>query len=76
MRALLADGGVLFGATVLGVGVPHNLIARRAIAAYNARGVFGNERDSREGLEAALAASFSRHTVTLQGSVALFAGHC
>lgn len=75
LRPMLAEGGVVFGTTLLGVGVPRNLLARRAMAFYNARGIFGNERDTLEGLEAALAANFSRHTVTVRGCAALFTAH-
>ena len=75
VKPLLAKGGVVFGSTILAVGVPRNRLAKRFMDAYNARGLFGNTHDSLEGLEAALKAHFPRYTLSVRGCVALFAGH-
>lgn len=72
LGAQLSERGVLFGATILGSGVPHNLPARALLKLYNSRQIFGNMADSREALEEALAARFSTHRVDLEGSVAIF----
>ncbi len=72
LRPLLAEGGVLFGSTILGAGVSPSAPARALMGFYNRRGIFDNREDTREGLEAALAASFREHEVTLRGCVALF----
>jgi len=68
----LAEGGVVFGATILGRSARHNLLARTLIRAYNARGVFGNRDDSLAELEAALGEYFKRVSIVVHGSVALF----
>jgi hypothetical protein len=72
IRPVLAEEGVVFGATILGRGVPHNAFARALMRIYNARGVFSNKDDSLEDLEAALAANFERSTIVVRGCVALF----
>ncbi|HEY1014646.1 MAG TPA: methyltransferase domain-containing protein [Herpetosiphonaceae bacterium] len=75
LRTLLAPGGVVFGSTILG-GLP-GLPAptRRLMDFYNSKGIFSNQRDTPELLEAALATHFSSHSVELIGCVALFAGY-
>lgn len=73
IRPLVSQDGVVFGATILGLeAAPHNALARALMRTYNERGIFGNERDNLEGLEAALAESFERAEITVRGSVALF----
>jgi Methyltransferase domain len=72
VKPLLRDGGVIFGATILGEGVRHNLLARQLMKTYNAKGSFSNLSDRQSDLEAGLKAHFDEHTIYLQGSVALF----
>jgi SAM-dependent methyltransferase len=64
----LAPGGTLFGATILGRGVPISPLARAFIAISNARGIL----DNREDTPAALATAFPTRAVTIHGTVALF----
>ena len=71
-RAVLAPGGVLFGATILGKGVEFSLPARSTVAIANRLGVLSNLDDDRNGLDSALAASFSDYEVEIVGTVALF----
>jgi SAM-dependent methyltransferase len=73
LRGCVADAGVLFGSTILGQGVEHSLLARKALAIYNRERIFTNSADDRQGLDRALAGSFSRHEVETEGSFALFA---
>lgn len=73
LGACLSERGVLFGATILGAGVPHNLPARALLKLYNSRHIFGNRADTKEDLEAVLAARFDDYRLELEGSVALFA---
>ena len=73
LRPLLADDGVLFGATILGAPEPRSLLARGVMRFYNWRGIFGNRADTIEGLEAALAGSFRTVEISIRGSVARFA---
>lgn len=72
LRPYLADDGVLFGSTILGRDVRHNMLARRVIAAYNRKGIFTNLDDDLEGLQQGLAAGFADVDVQTQGSITLF----
>jgi SAM-dependent methyltransferase len=73
LRPFLAEGGVLFGSTILGQGVDHGRLARKAIAVYNRERIFTNREDDRAALQRALAGSFARYETETQGSFALFA---
>lgn len=68
----LADDGVLFGATILGRGVEHNLAGKGFMALYNRLGIFHNRADDAEGLRAALERSFGSVCVEIVGTVAVF----
>lgn len=68
----LADDGVLFGATILGTGVRHNLGGRGLMALYNRLGIFHNRADDAGGLRAALEAAFREVEVNVVGTVAVF----
>ncbi|HEX5711743.1 MAG TPA: class I SAM-dependent methyltransferase [Solirubrobacterales bacterium] len=70
---VLAPGGVLFGATILGRGVHLSAPARGAAAIANRRGALGNREDDLVGLDRALAQVFPTHEVEVEGAVALFA---
>ncbi len=69
---VVRPGGRVFGATVLGTGVPRRLAARALMSTYNARGIFHNAADSPDTLDAELSTRFRSHTLTLRGCVALF----
>ncbi|KAH9942614.1 S-adenosyl-L-methionine dependent methyltransferase [Amylocystis lapponica] len=68
----LAPGGVIYGATIPGKGVPHNAAGRALMRWYTKRGIFGNREDSIEGLKTALIDSFEEVEVRQIGIVALF----
>jgi len=72
LKPHLKPGGRVFGATILGRGVHHNLLGRRVMALYNGKGIFGNEEDDLDGLREALAAHFTDVELRLRGAVALF----
>lgn len=72
--AQLRPGGVLFGATILGEGVRHNLFGRLLMRAYNQRGIFSNRHDSAGALHALLAHELEDVSVQVTGQVALFSG--
>jgi Methyltransferase domain len=74
LRPYLASGGVLFGSTILGRGVTHNLLGRRLMRLYNRKGIFSNIEDDREGLERALASHVNDLEIEVIGTVALFTG--
>jgi hypothetical protein len=76
LKAGMRPGGVIFGSTLLSRGVPMSGAARRLMALYNRKGIFSNEGDSVQGLEAALRRHFDRFTLDVVGCAALFAGHC
>lgn len=76
LKPLLREGARVFGAAVLGRGVPHNLLGRLVMDFYNARGIFGNGEDDLAGLEAALAGQFRDVAVWQRGTVALFTARC
>ncbi len=71
---LLNPGGVMFGSTILSVGVELNRFARAFLAFYNRMGVINNAGDSLGDLEACLRSRFSRVELQVVGSVALFSG--
>lgn len=71
-RRALAPGGVLFGATIFGTGVPLSRAARAATAIANRRGAQSNREDSPEALEAALGDAFPSHELEVVGAVGLF----
>jgi hypothetical protein len=72
LKPLLRDGARVFGATILGRGVPHNALGRRVMGLYNARGIFGNAGDDLAGLRDALASQFHDVALWQRGAVALF----
>ncbi|WP_299622139.1 methyltransferase [Pelagibius sp.] len=72
LKPYLAPGGVLFGATILGRGVPHNALGRKVMALYESKGIFGNAEDDEAGLRAALSDQFSEVALRLRGRVAIF----
>lgn len=75
LRELLEDGGVLFGTTVLNVGVEHNWIGQQFLKRFNEKGVLDNLRDSRADLEGVLNKCFTRTEVNIVGRTALFAAY-
>ncbi|MFZ2101810.1 MAG: methyltransferase [Oricola sp.] len=72
VRPLLAEGGVVFGSTILQGDAPRSAAARALMNFYNARGIFSNARDTLADLEAALRARFAAVTLRRIGAVALF----
>lgn len=72
LRAALAPGGVVYGATILGAQAEHNRLGRRLLRLYNAKGIFGNDDDHIEALQSVLARRFIDISISQQGRVALF----
>ncbi len=73
VAAVLAPGGVLFGASVLGTAGPQTRLSRRVLAAFNRRGAFDNLADTEDGLREILASSFEHVDLETVGSIAIFA---
>lgn len=75
LKSLLnAGGGVVFGSTILGVGVRHNSIGRALMRLYNAKRIFSNGSDSAADLERVLRDTFRDYSMKVVGCVALFLG--
>jgi hypothetical protein len=72
LKAVLNPGGVLFGSTILGKGVPHNFLARRLLEYCNTRGYMTNYEDDYDSLKQGLEENFSETSIQLIGCVALF----
>lgn len=69
---LLDDDGYLFGSTILGDGVEHNLAGTGLMKLYNRLGIFHNVDDDLDGLRQALTRAFDDVEVDLVGTVAVF----
>jgi hypothetical protein len=68
----MAEGAVLFGATILGRDVAANGAARALLNVYNAKGVFNNRADDLEALSEGLRQRFESVEIEREGCVALF----
>lgn len=68
----LTGDGVLFGATILGQGVKHNLGGRGLMRLYNRLGIFHNAGDDAAGLREALEESFEDVELEVIGTVAVY----
>jgi len=73
LRPFMAEGAVLFGATILGCGAQPNAAARALLDLYNAKGVFHNREDDVAALTDGLEQRFRTVTIEQHGCVALFA---
>jgi ubiquinone/menaquinone biosynthesis C-methylase UbiE len=74
LRSVLNEDGVVFGSTILGMGIKHNFMARMLLKTYNAQGIFSNTDDNYSGLESILQESFQEYSIRVEGTVALFWG--
>ncbi len=74
LKPLLAEGGRIFGTTVLGKGIRRNWLAKVHMRMYNARGIFCSADDTVEDLESVLQDNFNEYSIRLMGCVAFFAG--
>ena len=72
LSPLLRPGGTIFGGTVLRHGIRLPLQARGLMSMYNAMGIFGNSRDSLDGLRSELESRFDDVAIETHGCVALF----
>jgi ubiquinone/menaquinone biosynthesis C-methylase UbiE len=67
-------GGVIFGTTILGKGVPQNYLAKTLMRIYNSKRIFGNLDDQIIDLDNVLQENFRDYTLRVTGCVAFFAG--
>lgn len=75
LKAHLIPGGRLFGATILGRGVAHNVVGRKVISLYESKGIFGNAEDDEAGLRQGLSDHFAQVQLRVRGRVAIFTAH-
>lgn len=68
----LTKEGRLYGATILGDDVGHNMFGRKLMKIYNSIGIFSNRTDSAEGLALLLSRYFHHVEIVVEGRVALF----
>ncbi|MEN3802945.1 class I SAM-dependent methyltransferase [Aeromonas veronii] len=68
----LKSNGTLFGATILGYEVNHNLLGRKLMHTYNSKGIFSNIQDTEAGLRHELSSLFENVVIHRVGKVALF----
>ena len=74
LKDRLNDGGCVYGATILGAGVKHNIFGRAILTLRNSKGFFTNRDDSEAGFANALRVYFEEVEVELQGTVLMFKG--
>ncbi|KAJ0164592.1 Uncharacterized protein CTA2_649 [Colletotrichum tanaceti] len=72
LRHLLAPGGALFGWTILGRGVEHNIWGKQLMFWHNLLGVFGNTEDDVEGFVGPLREAFEDVRWEVHGVMLLF----
>ncbi|KAI1966113.1 hypothetical protein LOZ58_001016 [Ophidiomyces ophidiicola] len=72
VKPYLKDNGVVFGATVLGSGVRHNLFGQLLMWFYNKTGIFDNWADGKEDFVRHLAEEFDNVQAHVIGCVLLF----
>ncbi len=68
----LAEGGVVFGSSILGTGVEQNSLAKMMLSICNGKGIFSNHEDSLGSVMEALSSCFKTFNVEVHGSVVLF----
>ncbi|KAI9792882.1 MAG: hypothetical protein M1833_000994 [Piccolia ochrophora] len=68
----MASDGVLYGATILGEGVKHNLMGKALKAMLNRKGVFGNTHDTEAEFVDALKENFNIVHSQVVGAILLF----
>lgn len=72
LRNNMAPEGVLYGTTVLGKGIKHNLLGKALMALFNAKGIFDNREDSEEEMKERLNACFEKVDTKVVGTVLMF----
>ncbi|MGH2544009.1 MAG: class I SAM-dependent methyltransferase, partial [Ardenticatenaceae bacterium] len=74
LQPWLNPAGVVFGTTILGQGIRPNLLARKLMKLYNAKGIFSNSEDNLSDLAAILQRHFREYRTRVVGCVAFFMG--
>jgi len=71
-KDMMNSGGVFFGSTILGEGLPKSGLAKKLMGVYNQKGIFCNHKDSLADLQKTLSEHFVDVSITVKGCVALF----
>ena len=74
LKPLLRKDGVIFGTTILGLGITKNVLAKPLMRVYNSKGIFGNTYDHAADLERGLKENFHEYSLHIVGCVAFFTG--
>ena len=74
LRPLMNAHAMLFGTTLLNLGVERGWAARRLMALYNQKGIFSNQQDDLDTLKRELERRFDAVKVEVVGCGALFSG--
>ena len=72
LKKNLKEGGLIFGATVLGKGVEHNWAGRLLMDFYNKKGILANREDDAEVFLKELKLHFEEVEARIEGVVLLF----
>lgn len=72
LKRFIAEGGIVFGLTILGRNVKVGLLYKLFNGMYNRLSIFSNARDDAEGLEKLLKSNFTQYSIDTIGSVAFF----
>lgn len=71
-KTVMNDNAIIFGATILSLGIEKNWAAKRLMKIYNKKGIFSNTEDSLKILEQELNYRFREVSIQVVGCVALF----
>ncbi len=74
LKSVLNPGGIVFGTTILGKGVPHGFLAKKFLNVYNSKKIFSNAGDTAADLKEILARNFREYSLELVECVAFFSG--
>lgn len=72
VKSVLNTGGIVFGSTILGKGLKHNLLGSLALRVTNQQRIMSNLADDLDGLRENLRRHFPESDIQLVGSEALF----
>lgn len=72
LKPHLAENGTVYGTTILGKGVKHNIFGRILMNIYNRRGIFSNWDDGEKEIREALSKDYKKVETKVIGRVLLF----
>lgn len=72
LKPHLAENGTVYGTTILGKDVKHNLFGRILMNVYNRRGIFSNWDDGEKEIREALCKDYNKVETSVEGRVLMF----